>query len=110
MMSQIILAKQFSRYPAGRYVVDGPFSGELFRKKFLSPALREKQHISIDLDGARGYGSSFLEEAFGGLVREGYSAQEIRDYVDLISSDISLLAEIWEYVSDAERERRLNVQ
>ncbi|MFL9994324.1 STAS-like domain-containing protein [Paraburkholderia sediminicola] len=110
MMSQIVLAKQFSRYPAGRYLGDGPFSGELFRNRFLSPALRQKEHISIDLDGARGYGSSFLEEAFGGLVREGYSAQEIRDHVDLISSDISLLAEIWEYISDAEEVRRSNAQ
>jgi hypothetical protein len=34
--------------------------------------------LTVDLDGAVGYASSFLEEAFGGLVRErGFSSQEV---------------------------------
>ena len=99
-MNQISVAKQFSRYPAGRFETDGPFSGEYFRKRFLTPALREHVKIAINLDGARGYGSSFLEEAFGGLVRQGFSLSDIEQLVTLISSDPSLIDEIWEYVRD----------
>ena len=54
----------------------------------------------IEFDGARGYGSSFLEEAFGGLVRAGYSAKEIFDRIELKSQDRSLIEEIKGYVLD----------
>ena len=106
-MTEVVLAKQFSRYPAGRFLADGPFSGELFRKKFLLDALRQREEIIVDLDGARGYGSSFLEEAFGGLIRDGFTEQEVRAHVKLVSSDMSLISEIWEYVADAEEERKV---
>ena len=109
-MKEINIARQFARYPGGRLSSDGPFSGEEFRERYLLPALRQAEHISVDLDGVRGYASSFLEEAFGGLVREGFSAQEVRNLVDLNSSDVGLLTEIWQYVNDAERDRRLNAQ
>ncbi|WP_048985932.1 STAS-like domain-containing protein [Burkholderia cenocepacia] len=109
-MAQFVLAKQFSRYPAGRFEADGPFSGELFRRKYLSRIVNDGERVTIFLDGARGYGSSFLEEAFGGLVREGFTAAQVRSSIELISSDQSLLDEIWEYVDDAEQERLRNAQ
>ncbi len=72
----IVVARDFSRYPGGRYEADGDFSGEAFRNEKLLPALRRglaTGHVVIvDIDGAAGYPSSFLEEAFGGLVREGH--------------------------------------
>jgi hypothetical protein len=41
----------------------------------LAPALRaaeaKSETIIIELDGTAGYGASFLEEVFGGLVRKG---------------------------------------
>ena len=62
-------------YPGGRYISDGPFSGEAFRDEILLPALLASiatgQRLQVVLDGVPGYGSSFLEEAFGGLVRSG---------------------------------------
>ena len=61
--------------PGGRYIADGPFSGEWFREEILRPALdealRNGSRVDVHLDGAPGYGSSFLEEAFGGLIRTG---------------------------------------
>jgi hypothetical protein len=66
----IKVSTEFSRTPGGRYYTDGPASGEQFREEFLLPALRAHDNITIDLDGARGYPSSFLEEAFGGAVRK----------------------------------------
>jgi len=99
----IDIGKDFSRYPAGRYETDGPFNGELFRAKFLVPVLNNNKRITIELDGTAGYGSSFLEEAFGGLVRLGYSSRQIKTAITLHSEDPSLLEEIEEYILDAEQ-------
>lgn len=66
----IKVAAEFSRTPGGRYYTDGPDSGEKFREEVLLPALQANDIISVDLDGTRGYPSSFLEEAFGGTVRK----------------------------------------
>jgi hypothetical protein len=99
----IDIGKDFSRYPAGRYETDGPFNGELFRAKFLVPVLKNNKQITIELDGTAGYGSSFLEEAFGGLVRLGYSSTQIKTAITLHSEDPSLLEEIEEYILDAEQ-------
>ena len=37
---KINLGKQFGRYPAGRYLADGPYNGQKFREEFLIPALK----------------------------------------------------------------------
>lgn len=97
----IDIGKDFSHYPTGRYETDSPFSGELFRTKLLVPALINKQQITIELDNTAGYGSSFLQEAFGGLVRIGYSSAQIKTAITLHSEDPSLLDEIEEYILDA---------
>lgn len=70
--TMIKVAIDFSRVPAGRYRDDGPASGEAFREDLLRGALAGSDSVNVILDGAAGYGSSFLEEAFGGLVRKGY--------------------------------------
>ena len=75
-MKMISIAEDFSTTPAGRYCRDGKFSGEAFRDNFLVPALQEEEKVQVVLDGTRGYGSSFLEETFGGLVRNGYFTKE----------------------------------
>jgi hypothetical protein len=67
---RVNIAKQFSKLPGGRYVRLGPYSGEEFRTRFLIEPLRQGKTVVVELDGVRGYGSSFLEEAFGGVVRE----------------------------------------
>lgn len=68
----INVAKDFSRFPSGRYVTDSRFSGEAFREKYLRPALTKYDQVIIEMDGTLGYGSSFLDEVFGGLYREGF--------------------------------------
>lgn len=97
-MTTINLAKDFSRYPAGRYVDDGPWSGQKFREDFIIPKLETCAHLTINLDGTRGYGSSFLEEAFGGLVRSGYSSSDVLARIKLISKDPTLIMEIQDYI------------
>jgi hypothetical protein len=76
----------FAPSPGGRYVSDGEFSGEWFRDVILAPALSAAQSASdilvVELDGTSGYGSSFLEETFGGLIRRGlFSPQAVRSFL-----------------------------
>ena len=67
---RIDFARDFSRTPGGRYESDGSHSAEEFRRVCLEPALAREGTVTVDLDGAVGFASSFLEEAFGGLVRK----------------------------------------
>lgn len=102
----ITIAEDYSDTPAGRYKTDGSFSGERFRDELLYPALQQNDHVDINLDGALGYGSSFLEEAFGGLIREkGMRLDEIRKKLNIISSRILYKNRIWQYLEDAELEK-----
>ena len=67
---RISVARDFSRFPAGRTPDDNEFNGTTFRRDHLIPALRSYETVEISFDGVYALGSSFLEEAFGGLVRE----------------------------------------
>lgn len=100
------IASEFSRTPGARYENEGKFSGESFRKNLLSPRLRGAikagKQLVVNLDGTAGYGTSFLEEAFGGLIRENISLEDIKKYLKIISSeDPSYIDEIKEYIDDA---------
>lgn len=101
------IAKDFSPNPAGRYLSDGPYSGEAFRENHLWPALQKCDEVTVHLDGAMGFGSSFLEEAFGGLVREhGQSLQSLKQKIRVKSSVKTYEARIWSYVADAAKNLR----
>jgi len=101
MPNVIVVAEQFSRFPAGRVKDDGPFSGQRFREEFLEPVLRNNERAEVVLDGTRGYGSSFLEEAFGGLVRAGFTPERIRESFEITTEDESLVLEISDYIAHA---------
>lgn len=99
------VAGDFSKYPAGRYRTDGPRAGEVFREDFMAPLLR-KGSVRVILDGTIGYGSSFLEEAFGGLVREsGFTRETLEQTLVVEASDTSLVREVWEYICGASQRR-----
>lgn len=101
-MKMINVAKDFSRFPAGRKADKGNTSGEAFRLQFIEPAIRDGEPISIELDGVIGYGSSFLEEAFGGAIRAtGISVEKFFSLVHLVTSNSLLIKEIDRYIRDA---------
>ena len=102
-MVKISIAKDFSVFPGGRTPDDGPYSGQQFRDDFLVPAMSgsEPDKIEIYFDGVRGYGSSFLEEAFGGLIRKGYSKHDILSKFTFVSSKSSVITEVMRYIDDA---------
>ncbi len=86
MISTINIAKDYSDVPSGRFFADGEFNGERFREEWLAPRLDKKEIVDVVFDGAEGYGSSFLEEAFGGLVREhGYGEAFLASHLHLIA-------------------------
>lgn len=76
-MNTINFAKDFTKTPGGRFKDGGPWSAQEFREKHMEPIFEDPSNadpIAIDLDGAFGYATSFLEEAFGGVVRKyGYA-------------------------------------
>ncbi|MEO0399640.1 MAG: STAS-like domain-containing protein [Pseudomonadota bacterium] len=75
---EISVAEDFSPFPGGRNPKHGEFNGESFRQKYLEQPLRDNKTLLIIFDGVAGLPSSFIEEAFGGLVREGL----LRTYTD----------------------------
>ena len=89
---EIVVSSDFSPFPAGRIPEDGDFNGQVFRERFLVPALRaaiaSNGRVIVRLDGIKSCGSSFLESAFGGLIRDdGFQKSEIRNHLQ-IKSDI----------------------
>ncbi len=76
---EIVIGRDYAEVPGGRYAKYGPFSGEDFRDNVLVPALRGYDRVTVYLDGAKTYMSSFLEEAFGGLIRvSGIPYEELK--------------------------------
>lgn len=87
---EINISREFCVTPGGRYIVDGAHSGELFRTELLRPkyleALKNKEKLTINLDGCYGFPTSFLDESFGGLARE-LQSNYIMDNIILICID-----------------------
>ncbi len=104
------LAKEFSPYPAGRTVDESDYSGQAFREVLLEKlqSLGERDHLIISLVGLRTAGSSFLEEAFGGLVRLGvFTAQTLHKLLKFETDMPFLEEEIWHYIDRAEKQKTL---
>lgn len=85
----LLRVSDFSRYPGPRYRADGPYSGQEFREQHLGPALRaaiaQGGVVIVELDDVAGYGSSFLEEVFGGLVREGFNRSTLNRHLQVVA-------------------------
>lgn len=86
----INVATDFTAAPGGRFAKHGPFSGEEFRRTILQPAIemaiRDDAIVEVRLDGAAGYAGSFLEEAFGGLIRAGFSKKDVLAHIRVVAN------------------------
>lgn len=110
----LTVATDFSRTPGVRTLSEGNFSGEVFLGEYLYPrfteAVRLGQVLTVNLTGTAGYATSFLEAAFGGLVRGDENQQipahdlaTVLSHLNLVCTDDPyLLDEINEYMQDAE--------
>ncbi len=107
---EIKIARDFSFSPGPRYIDEGKNSGEKFRKEILAAAfqkaIKENKKVIVDLDGTDGYGTSFLEESFGGLIRvNGIAHEEIIKRLEIISNEEDYLkSDVYEYLKDANDE------
>jgi hypothetical protein len=97
------VATQFSPAPFGRYPSDGPNNGERFRKELLTPSLVNEKSVRVLLDGIKRLpGSSWLEEAFGGLVRtDGFTSEFVKSHLAIETSRRDYVEEIWDYIAKA---------
>ena len=103
----IVIAQDFSPFPGGRFRNDGPNSGERFRDELLIPALKEFERVIVILDGTEGFGSSFLDEAFGGIIRNtGFSSDDLHTKLIIASDDPSYSDEVWEFIEKANEDAR----
>ena len=106
---KISIAEDFSDVPIGRTRDDGDFSGQAFREDYLMPNLKNASAANpliVNFNGAEGYPPSFLEEAFGGLVRhQYYSVAELEKCLK-IEADNGKKAYVeiaWEYIHEADK-------
>ncbi|PIB89925.1 hypothetical protein CSW62_25110 [Caulobacter sp. FWC2] len=92
------VADKFGRFAAGRYRSDGPSSGQEFREEIAEPALAGGADVVLNMDGMLAFPASFLDEAFGGLVREairqGEDAQALIARITIVSSEDPFVAEM----------------
>ncbi|MDZ7281037.1 STAS-like domain-containing protein [Sphingomonas sanguinis] len=98
----------FGRFPAGRSRSDSLFSGEAFREDVAEPALADGGEVVFDFSGVVGFPSSFLEEAFGVLIRmairRGDDPDALITRIKVISpTDTSLAEEVRQCMMDASR-------
>lgn len=116
LVYRIPVAIQFSKRPMGRHLKDGRFSGEAFREQILLPAFKslisesngQPFSLIVDFTDVTMTGSSFLEEAFGGLIRNhdidsGLLKKSLTIYSPRRSS---LSATIFEYIDNAIEEKK----
>lgn len=109
-MIQINIARDFSDTPGGRYINEGENSGEQFREKILFPqyenAEKNNEKLEINFDGCWGFGTSFLEEAFGGLVRMLKKKGSLDRMIFVSQEDETIPDNIRKYVVEAEKALR----
>ena len=91
----IRLVEDFSDRPFGRFRRDeDDRSAEKFREDILIPALRDHDRVVVDLSGYDYYGSSFLEETFGGLVRTGcFPHEELVRKLKMVHKELPSIGE-----------------
>lgn len=102
----IKISRDFSETPGARHRSEGEYPGDEFRDQILIPKYKEAvekgEKLIVDLDGCYGYATSFLEESFGGMVRE-LKKKGIMNNIELISlEDETLIKLINDYVKEAE--------
>jgi hypothetical protein len=94
-------AESFSKYPGGRYRRHGPFSGEEFRDDVLMPLVDKHKKVKLNLTGTYGFGSSFIDEAFGEMGKK-FGVAKCRDLLIFISEDDPALVDlIWAKIAKA---------
>lgn len=105
---KICIAKEFNLSPFDKYKMDGGGRGEEFRETFLVPALEVYENVIVDLSGYCRYGLSFIDEAFGGLVRNhNFSPDCLKRRLTIVHNELpSFVCMAWLCIEDIDNLRR----
>jgi STAS-like domain of unknown function (DUF4325) len=100
------IAKEYTPQPGPRTREEGHFSAEQFMDEVLldkfDKAVSGGAKLIVELDGGYGYGTSFLEEAFGGLARKRGIAVVLR-HIEIRSEEEPYLRDdVLKYIREAE--------
>lgn len=103
---ELNVATEFYKRPLGRDRSQGTYTGEAFREDILVKkisSLLPNEKLLIDFTGVTMNGSSFLEEAFGGLVRKcGFDKNYLKSILVFnFPRRPSLESKVWSYINDA---------
>lgn len=107
---EINIVKEYTDKPGARYENQGSNSGEKFRDTILYPkflkSIEKGETLTVNLDGGYGYGSSFLEETFGGLVRRlkkenNDNYKKVADIIIISNDNITWIEKIKGYIKEA---------
>ncbi|MFZ7186325.1 STAS-like domain-containing protein [Avibacterium avium] len=102
----LIKVAEFSKTPYGRTAEDGAFNGERFRIQKLKPAFQTESEVCVDFNGIAPPGSSFLHEAFGGLIRfENMTLSQVLSKLHIISDFPLYEIQIRKFLEEEERDR-----
>jgi|ERR1035437_3525473 hypothetical protein len=97
------IAKDYTIHPGPRYERQGPWSAEKLMKTALRNLFKQTKEqgnkLIIDLDGTKGYATSFLEEIFGGLARE-FGASNVLSHMEIKSTRPRYKDESYMYIDD----------
>jgi len=90
MSYKIKIATDFTNAPGPDKEENGKNSGEKFLNVLLEPqyvkARAQGEKLVVDLDGAFGYVTAFLREAFGGLQKR-HIEDKVDEWLIIISND-----------------------
>ena len=107
---EINVVKEYTDKPGARYESQGSNSGQKFRDTILYPkfleAIEKNETLTVNLDGGYGYGSSFLEETFGGLVRrlkkeKNDNYRKVKEIIIISNDNKTWIKKIAEYIKEA---------
>lgn len=85
-MIVINVLRDFSEEPSGRCLSDGPDCAVRLRNIIIGH-FEQKEIVQLELDGVLGYSFAFLEECFGGLVRQGYSIEYLKAHLHIVTDN-----------------------
>jgi len=98
------ISKEYTETPGSRYINEGKYSAEDFRDNHLIPLIErckeQEEKLIIDLDGGYGYSTGFLEETFGGLIRKGYSIEDLNLISFVSDEEPELIDTILTYIKE----------
>ena len=81
----IDVARDFSARPSGRFLWQSEASAEAFLEALIVPALRSYRHVYVNLEDVR-MDVDFLEGVFGGLIRQRFDREYLRNHLHLTSA------------------------